>query len=147
MSVEDKFPNLAGSDHKITSASSPSYNCIAWAADDTEKWWWPDENQCAYWPPNVPRSTTIESFIAAFRSLGYERCPGAEYEPWLEKVAIYIDAAGNPQHAARQLPNRLWTSKLGRSIDLEHDLEALCGPYYGTASIFMSRPIAPSFSH
>ncbi|HMD98104.1 MAG TPA: hypothetical protein VKM93_12350 [Terriglobia bacterium] len=37
------FPNLNAGNHEITSAASRLYNCIAWAAGDTQRWWWPDD--------------------------------------------------------------------------------------------------------
>ncbi|MCY7407984.1 MAG: hypothetical protein LH631_11575, partial [Alkalinema sp. CAN_BIN05] len=42
-----------------------------------------------------------------------------------------------PQHVARQLPNGLWTSKLGRLEDIEHELDGLSGDLYGTVQKFM----------
>ncbi len=43
-----------------------------------------------------------------------------------EKIAIYVDTDGVPTHAARQLPDGSWTSKLGDWEDIQHQtLEAL----------------------
>ena len=59
----------------------------------------------------------------------------------MEKVAIYL-LNGMPTHAARQLSTGKWTSKLGLSIDIEHDSpDVLDGPEYGKASIFLKRKI------
>src|SRR5262249_11890567 len=59
-------------------------------------------------------------------SAGFERCDSSDLETGFEKVAVYADAAG-PTHATRQLPDGKWSSKLGRSEDVEHVLEALAG--------------------
>jgi hypothetical protein len=58
-----------------------------------------------------------------------------------EKVAIYATDEG-PAHAARQLENSRWTSKLGPDDDIEHTLEGLCSPLYGSVVQFLRRPVA-----
>jgi hypothetical protein len=54
-----------------------------------------------------------------------------------EKVVLY----GNSLwylHAARQLSNGKWTSKLGRDVDIEHDLpQDVADGVYGTLIHFM----------
>ena len=37
--IEITFPNLEAGNYAVTSPSTPEYNCIAWAAGDTETWW------------------------------------------------------------------------------------------------------------
>jgi hypothetical protein len=64
-----------------------------------------------------------------------------DLENGYEKVAIYT-LNGVPTHAARQLPNGNWTSKLGSEIDIEHNsLDCLNGTVYGKAEIIMKRRI------
>ena len=58
-----------------------------------------------------------------------------------KKIAIY-QSGGLPTHAARQLPDGQWTSKLGRNIDISHTLPGLEGPEYGQVAVFMRRPWA-----
>ena len=116
------------------------YNCIAWAADDQTRWWWPQPPHAAYWPPGVPRALHITSFVSLFRTLGYEICAGEELEAGYEKVAIFADATGEPKHAARQLPKGGWTSKLGAHEDIRHTLRGLTGAAYGEVVQFMRRP-------
>ncbi len=142
MSVQQQFPNLAGSKYEIKSLQTPEYNCIAWAAGDSERWWWPDQNMSAYWPEGVARASTVQAFIGAFRLLGYEICDNDQHETGVEKVAIYISSSDEPTHAARQLTSGRWTSKMGQWVDLEHDLEDLSGPEYGSPKVFMKRPRA-----
>jgi len=125
-----------------TSEASKSYNCIAWAAGDSARFWWPIGG---FWPSNVSRKLVIDSFIDAFATLGYMECGNGDLESGYEKVAIY-EKNCVPKHAARQLPNANWTSKLGRNIDIEHTLEELdkiqyISDRYGQVTRFMKRKI------
>lgn len=131
------FPSLEATGGRLTSPQTPVYNCIAWAAGDQSRWWWP--NPGGYWPPSAPTSIELTSFIQAFATVGYERCADGVVEIGFEKIAIYcID--GKPTHASRQLPSGAWTSKLGRDVDIEHQaVEGLCGPAYGVVAAFMRR--------
>ena len=125
----------------MTSPADPVYNCIAWAAGGTAEWWWPlDDGRRTYWPAGVPREITINAFIAAFLTLGYTICPDEPVEPGSEKVAPFADADGVPTHAARQLATGQWTSKLGQSEDIEHELRALEGEVYGAVAVILKRP-------
>lgn len=103
------------------SPETTDYNCISWAAEDTSQCWWPDKMGIGYWPEGVPRDETLDSFIAAYRSIGYEVCNDSMPEVGYKKVAIYVDTKRKPTHAARQLVDENWTSKLGPSFDIEHD--------------------------
>lgn len=135
------FPNLRPEHRQITSLATIEYNCIAWAAGDTETWWWPDEDGIGHWPSNVPRERTILAFQLAYATLGYAPCQTGQLEIGFEKIALYGDGDG-PTHAARQLPNGNWTSKLGEHEDIEHiNLECLNGPCYGRVICFLRRPI------
>jgi len=130
MATRGGFPRLTAANCRPTSPYDDGYNCIAWAAGDTERWWWPDAQFQAYWPPGVPRETTIEAFVAAYRLSGYVLRSDPTFELGIRKVSI--DALdGRPTHAARQLRDGWWASKVGRDIDVEHTFEALDGPTYG----------------
>jgi hypothetical protein len=114
---EPAFPRLTPDNHRITSPATPDYNCIAWSAYDSKRWWEPGR----YWPtPVSPGDYGIGVLEAAFLALGFEDCPGDSLEPGFEKVALFGSAMFYT-HAARQLPDGKWTSKLGRSEDIEHD--------------------------
>ena len=139
--LESIFPHLTPFNHSITSPVSPDYNCIAWAAGDTERWWWPLAGSFAYWPSNVPVQETLDAFIKAFGSIGFTPCGNAVIEQGHEKVALYVDENGKPTHAARQLPNGRWTSKLGKIQDIEHELDGLTGAVYGVVAQVLKRPI------
>jgi hypothetical protein len=138
--LEAIFPGLAKGNYSITSSQSHRYNCIGWAAADTNQWWWPgpDKSQ-EFWPASVPREETVEAFCSAFASLGYSVCQGENLEPGFEKVAIFSSAIGEPTHATRQLGSGRWTSKLGKLEDIEHDLHDLVGTDYGVVAVIMKR--------
>jgi hypothetical protein len=125
----------------VTSPPTLDYNCVAWVAGDTTRWWWPDpdaHNDTSYWPPGVSEEETVEAFAAAFTTLGYAPASDDALEPGFEKLALFA-AGGTPTHLARQLPNGRWTSKLGRREDIEHELQALCGDIYGKVVLVMRR--------
>ena len=41
MLPETSFPRLTPENHCLASPPTLDYNCIAWAAGDTENWWQP----------------------------------------------------------------------------------------------------------
>ena len=134
------FPSLKSSKYAVTSPATIEYNCIAWAAGDDEAWWWPDPFNQYFWPSGAPREETIDAFVKAFESLGYFACPDENYETGYEKIAIYAKSDGKPTHAARQVDSQKWTSKLGQSEDIEHDINSISGNIYGSPVIYMKRP-------
>jgi len=138
------FPCLSIGGYRITSEATPRYNCIAWAAARDDRFWWPDPD--AFWPSGVPSEITLAAFESAFASLGYTRCDSEALEPLFEKIVIYVNAQGTPTHAARQLPNGRWTSKLGRAEDIEHaSPDALRGECYGSPVLVMRRRLQQGF--
>jgi len=144
MSKQDSekfFPILSNSGYSITSPATPEYNCIAWAASDTNTWWEPDPQNLYYWPPEVSRKYTLDSYIKAYEILGYTLCHDANYKSGFEKIAIYVNANGKPTHAARQLNSGTWTSKLGRLEDIEHaTLDDISGFHYGSIAVILKKP-------
>jgi hypothetical protein len=139
VSIEAIFPGLQPGKYVITSAASPKYNCIAWAAGNDRTCWWPSEDDRDFWPSAVASEESIAAFQAMFASLGYAACATSDAEPAVEKIALFIDVNGVPTHAARQLPNGRWTSKLGELEDIEHDLTDLEGEAYGKVVVLMKR--------
>ncbi len=61
--IEQSFPNLQRCGYSVTSPATLDYNCIAWAANDTEAWWEPDPLDLSYWPLGIPRSYTLDAYI------------------------------------------------------------------------------------
>jgi hypothetical protein len=105
----------------ITSSSTVDYNCFAWAASKDDEWWDPNPMKEGYWPPDVLRQETLQSYIAAYQTIDYEICDGEDFEEGFEKIAIYVNDIGKPAHAARQLPGGEWTSKIGVWEDVKHE--------------------------
>lgn len=150
--IELEFSRLRNNPtYEPKSPVDQDYNCIAFAADDTERWWWPPGpfGGGSYWPPEAPTELTVESFIAVFRTLGYELCSDGTPEEGYEKVAIY-EKRGEPTHAARQEPDGRWLSKLGQGYDIVHQaLEDIGGENgYGDVAVFLRRirPAPPGTS-
>jgi hypothetical protein len=142
---QSDLPRLTAGTYIHASPCTRKYNCIAWAAEDTANKWWPDPFGIGKWPQGVPREATIDAFTQAFATLGYLLCQDSALEIGFEKIAIYAnretDGSVSPTHAAKQLPNGNWTSKLGDYEDIEHfTLDAVDGPAYGTAVCYMRRP-------
>src|SRR5262245_54173429 len=132
------FPNLVAEGFRETSPENPLYNCIAWAAGRDDEWWWPDASGISFWPEDVPRVESVEAFLVACGTLGYQSCTHGSLNDQYEKIAIYV-RDGKPTHAARQHADGTWSSKLGQWIDISHTLFGLDGPAYGQATVFLSR--------
>jgi hypothetical protein len=91
----------------------------------------------------VPRELTLDAFIKAYQTIGYECCDLRDIEPGFKKIAIYT-YNGEPQHVAIQEEDGMWKSKLGDWEDIRHELEGLENPhYYGVVQQILKRPITP----
>lgn len=136
MIAPNDFPRLTTHNHRITSPASPGYNCIAWSLGDAERWW----QSGIYWPIVAPANDYgIGILEQAFAAMGFDDCADGGLEANYEKVALYGSSLFYT-HAARQLPNGKWTSKLGRSEDIEHDTpDDVGGGIYGEVVQFMKR--------
>jgi hypothetical protein len=131
------FPGLSQSPFELTSEPTPSYNCIAWAAGVNDQFWWPGATM---WPKNAKKKVTREAFVQAFATRGFAPCEHPDPEEGFEKIALY-ERDGEPTHAARQLPDGRWSSKLGQAHDIAHSIEALNGDQYGEPVLYLKRPI------
>jgi hypothetical protein len=140
------FPRLSERGFELASPQDPRYNCIAWAAGDSSRWWWPgviSQPVGGYYWPTLNAESTLETFERAFATLRYEKCNNGDYEPGFEKVAIYVGADGLASHAARQLEDGTWVSKLGKLEDIRHvDVEGVCGKNYGEVALFLRRAVS-----
>jgi hypothetical protein len=135
------FPALVQADCQQTSPVDRFYNCIGFAAEPERRmWWWPFHQPNTYWPQGAPHALTLEAYEAAFATRGYRRCDSETLEEGVEKIAIFVDARRTPTHAARQLEDGLWTSKLGRLEDIRHPLRQVEGVQYGRVALVMARP-------
>jgi hypothetical protein len=138
----EDFPNLKVSDFEETSCKTPDYNCVAWAAGVNDEWWEPSAD--GVWPSDVPRDITLDSIVTLYSRFGYEICGDGEHEPGFEKIAVYGERF-EYEHAARQLPNGDWTSKLGAGVDISHkSLDCIAGGAYGDVIAFLRRLLRTS---
>jgi hypothetical protein len=141
--LEGWFANLKPEGYEIKSPQTPSYNCIAWAVGETDRWWEPSTNPAYYWPQEAPCDDKVESLVQALGTCRFEVCEDSSHEQGFEKIAIFGDDDGAFSHAARQTPDGKWTSKVGPFQDIVHKtLEALEGPEpaYGKVVLVMRRP-------
>lgn len=140
---ENDFPNSVNEPFIKTSEQTPTYNCIAWAAGDNSRWYEPDMFGQYYWPNSIPRQYTIEAYIMVYESIGFRRCENAAYEDGYEKVAVFAKE-GMPTHAAKQLPDGNWSSKLGMNVDVSHSIKSIIGGTYGNVVQYLKRKTKPN---
>lgn len=141
--LEAYWPRLASDPYNITSRRSRKYNCVAWVAEDLTQWWEPEDRGGFFWPPGLPKGDfSLDNYLAAFRTLGFERCADGTLTPDIEKIAVFIDES-EFTHVAIQLDDGWWSSKLGHFNDLSHErLESLLRgrpQRYGEVFLFMAR--------
>jgi hypothetical protein len=149
--IPRQFENIHPGDFECSSDRTDhlphnGYNCIAFAAGKKDKWWWPINIPGAHWPEGLPRDqVTLANFISAFETEKYFICDNGDFEDGYEKVAIFVDDTGEPTHAARSLPEKVWTSKMGKGEDIKHrTLREVEGRAYGKATAFLKRPLLNS---
>lgn len=139
MGMDSPFPNLAAEGYAVTSEPDREYNCIAYAAGETNRWWSHLDGPGYYWPEYASRTPYIQSLVEVFRGLGYELGADAGYETGCQKVALYAKE-GRWTHAAAQRPNGGWSSKLGMAEDISHRTPgALAGEAYVRVHCLMRR--------
>ena len=134
----DALPNSFIEPLVITSLPTGNYNCIAWALEDTTRFYWTGPEAFFYWESDLPREETIDSFVQLFARYDYEICQNALKERGYTKIALFTKD-DIPTHAARQLPNGLWTSKLGILEDVRHTLSAISGGIYGSVALVLKK--------
>ena len=142
------FPKLSeDKDFKVTSKASPAYNCIAWAYNISDKWMWPNTGDYPfldgvhYWPSDEIIDCDISNFINAFLLKGYVCCDNSEFERGYRKIALYAKPNTTEcTHAARELRNGCWTSKLGPKNDIQHGTpDTIENEVYGKVYCFMKQ--------
>ena len=135
------FPLLANYDpFEITSPETNSYNCIAWAYGLTKDKMWPGIPRYYYWPEGLPTVNNLNSFIKLFEDIGYISCVDGSLEDGFLKVALYCKD-DIPQHAARQLPDGTWTSKIGDLEDINHSINGISDTDYGKVVQYLKRRV------
>lgn len=134
------FPNSALEPFEVTSIATGNYNCIAWALEQTNRNYWPQPEDFFDWLPGVPRIENLESFLIFFKTAGYEVCENGLPESGFQKIALFAKDE-LPTHAARQLSEDTWTSKLGVLEDVRHSLLNISGGLYGEVVVYMKRKL------
>lgn len=141
--IKQWFPYLRNDNNfKVTSPCTDGYNCISWAAQK-QVWYWPplgkELEEDEYWPEGIEDDTRIETFIKAMETENFSICTNDNVEPNITKIALYAKN-GQCTHAARQLSNGLWTSKLGYYHDIQHSTpQSLEGELYGKVYCYMNK--------
>jgi hypothetical protein len=141
--LERQFKALVASGYRVTSEWTTEYNCIAYAAGDKSRKW-----DCQgplipgyYWPPGAKSGDYIDALESAFVAVGFTLCDSEQLEDGYEKVALYVDSDGKWTHAAKQLPDGRWSSKIGHAEDIAHNSpHCFGGSDYGNVMRFMRRP-------
>lgn len=138
----EAFPRLTSDNCRVTSPADSSYNCIAWAAGDVTRCWWPSGLGGHYWPDHTQGPPTPAAFERAFTRIGYRRCEDGSVEPGYVKVALYARPDGLITHAARQVGSK-WTSKLGEVIDIIHSsADDVADGLYGEVVEYLRRRVS-----
>ena len=70
--------------------------------------------------------------------MGYEPISEGDCENY-ERVIALMGKDGKVTHAMKRLSNGSWSSKLGNSFDIVHELHELDSPTYGEIIGFMGR--------
>lgn len=143
--LQRNCPNLVEHvNYEIKSKRTPVYNCLAWALGIEWASYNPEPLVAGYvWFPGIEREWSRETILAVLAKHNYREESDDSLESGFEKVAIYDDIHGVPQHFARQLQSGRWTSKVGRLNDIEHyDLKCLEGyDSYGPVSRILKRKV------
>jgi hypothetical protein len=137
---------LTSTNCQQTSNIDQTYNCLAFAALDLLHVWDPSLDQGYYWPPGIPAGTSAGDWMKALKSRGFVWFHSGDMqpEPHLVKVVIFGSVGGQATHAARQLKNGQWTSKLGDYEDIVHDKpEDVAGGSYGQIWLVVARERSP----
>lgn len=121
------LPRLAADNYCIIGPRSATYNCIAWSVSDATQWIW---NQVDNPYGNADGTVTISDFDAFYWAK--HRLVPTDYPNSNSVVALFANSSG-PTHAALTSTGQPscgtvpFTSKLGRSFLISHDLYELEG--------------------
>jgi hypothetical protein len=138
LELEEDCPTLKQCLYKITSPRDSRYNCVSYAVGDLTRFWYDVSVKGYYWPCGAGSAETLQGWTKVFEIHGYRETEDRSLEHEYEKVAIYASADG-PEHVARQKASGVWTSKMGKGVNMEHTLEALEGKFYGQVVKIMRR--------
>ncbi|HME00025.1 MAG TPA: RHS repeat-associated core domain-containing protein [Terriglobia bacterium] len=129
------FPNLKAGEWSITGPAIPEYNCIAWSVGVTNQWVWPGNTEAVF-DKLYKEGLTVTPRNRAGQPIGrpvqigggYKDSDNCDPECHKRKVALFVDEAGVPTHAAREVEDGgVWESKLGSLCRIKHKLTQLEG--------------------
>ena len=137
------FPNSERDKFKHHSEETTEYNCIAFALEIQDKWIDPEtqdplDGTKPWWPDKIPRDRTLSTFIKLFELYGFQKCLDKNLEEDYVRIAIFV-RGDKVAHAARQIGNGMWVSKLGNGVDCIHSLSAIHNGMYGVVRQFMKK--------
>ena len=140
--IRINWKNLVENENfRYTSPKKKAYNCVAWAVGisnlQIDMFYFRDVFDL---DSNALDHSASGYAKCLSQYYGFELCANLEFEPGFEKIALYEDNNHDFTHAARQLENGKWTSKMGTYEDIEHDtLDAVSGSFYGKPVLYMKR--------
>jgi len=129
------LPRMKPGTFRYTSDDTFKYNCLAFAAGETHRWWEPNGED--YWP-SQRLDYSLAACVEAFAAHGFESCDNGDVELGFEKIVLFAKE-NQYKHAARLVGPGRWTSKLGEYEDIEHSLDEMNGGEYGSVAVFMKR--------
>lgn len=141
--------NLRIEDVDWATASKPTrkYNCFGFAMGKL-KWWQPNyyddagilQNPSDHWPEGVEHKETIEAYIDAAKTEGFEVSQDGAWEDGWETIVLYFHENSREfTHAAKLKSPGVWASKIGPDSDIEHPPNGLDNPWYGAGRFYMKR--------
>ena len=113
-----------------------NFNCIGYALSINE---FVSYHISRYWIDSVPRNASIINLVKIFEHFGFERC-NSLVETGYKKIVIYGNH-GISKHAAIQLDNIWYESKMGSYEICKHTLEAIEGALYGYPKVWMRKKL------
>lgn len=103
------------------SKATARYNCLGFAAGDDRHWWQAEKNGGRfYWPPFLPRITTLNTVAQIFTARGFQITHDHNIEPTYEKIAIYASLEDFEFSHIAWSDGKVWKSKLGSGQDIDH---------------------------
>ena len=136
---------IASSDNALPPVLIPAFAGGQVSANLREAIQWAVDAWLLRTPPAHPQSLRARPQSIPLPCRNRRRClravaAGAAQARRRLKVALYADEWGGWTHAARQLADGWWTSKLGPAEDILHRTpSALVGVVYGEVREFMKR--------
>ena len=120
----------------IPNTKDDNYNCVGYSLEINE---FVSHHIGRYWIDSIERSGSINNLIKVFEYFGFERSDSSVEEGY-KKIVIYGNR-GFASHAAIQLDDIWYQSKMGEYEICKHKLEAIEGILYGYPKVWMKKKI------